>query len=87
MNENAKNILDIQRKINEVIAQVETMKELQETLIDQITELNLLMAQEGKSVYEQLLFKFDRDVASAIADDVLDEMKLKNLVATEQEGK
>lgn len=85
MNANAKNLLDIQRKINEVTAQVETMKELQDTLIDQVTELNLLIAKEGKSVYEQLLFRFDNDVAVAIADDVVEELKLKDLVASKKE--
>lgn len=46
------------------------MQELHNTLIDQVTELNLLLANEGKSIYEQLLLKFDFDTANAIADDI-----------------
>lgn len=78
------NLQRIQSKINEVTESVAVLQELHNTLIDQVTELNLLMANEGKSVYEQLLFRFDRDVAASIADDVVEELKLKDLVATER---
>lgn len=72
-----KNLELIQRKIDKVTESVAILQELHNTLIDQVTELNLLMAQEGKSVYEQLLFNFDKDVAEQIANDILEELNKK----------
>lgn len=65
-----KNLEQIQHKIDKVMESIAIMQELHNTLIDQVTELNLLLANEGKSIYEQLLLKFDFNTACAIADDI-----------------
>ena len=64
------NLEQIQHKIDKLMESIAIMQELHNTLIDQVTELNLLLANEGKSIYEQLLLKFDFDTANAIADDI-----------------
>lgn len=68
------NVSEIQKKIDEVTNSVKVLSELHNTLIDQVTELNLLLASEKKSVYEKLLFQFDEDVAKMLADDILNEL-------------
>lgn len=73
-----KNLEQIQHKIDKLMESIAIMQELHNTLIDQVTELNLLLANEGKSIYEQLLLKFDFDVANAIADDINTNYKEKN---------
>lgn len=73
-----KNLEQIQHKIDKLMESIAIMQELHSTLIDQVTELNLLLANEGKSIYEQLLLKFDFDVANAIADDINTNYKEKN---------
>lgn len=65
-----KKLEQIQHKIDKLMESIAIMQELHNTLIDQVTELNLLLANEGKSIYEQLLLKFDFDTANAIADDI-----------------
>ncbi len=72
------NLEQIQHKIDKLMESIAIMQELHNTLIDQVTELNLLLANEGKSIYEQLLLKFDYNVANAIADDINANYKEKN---------
>lgn len=73
-----KNLEQIQNKIDKLMESIAIMQELHNTLIDQVTELNLLLANEGKSIYEQLLLKFDCNIANAIADDINNGYKEKN---------
>lgn len=61
----------IQQKLDKLIESITIMQELHDTLIDQVTELNLLLADRGKSTYAQLLKNFDYNIANAIADDTL----------------
>lgn len=73
-----KNLEQIQHKIDKLMESIAIMQELHNTLIDQVTELNLLLANEGKSIYEQLLLKFDCGIANTIADDINTNYKEKN---------
>ena len=60
--------------INLHIQQLDEIADLLDTIQWQLVELKTMFM--GKATgYEQLLLKFDEDIAKDIADDVLDQLK------------
>ena len=73
---------ELTQKYEAIMKSLDELKELNDTLIDQVTELNLLIAGQRKnnqSVYATLLKHFDEAVGSAVLEDV----RLKDLIKKE----
>lgn len=68
-------LAELKKHFDEVLDSIKTLQELNETLIDQISELNLLVAnvrKNNQSIYLRMLDKFDAKI--------LEDLKLKDLV-------
>ncbi len=64
---------ELTQKYEAIMKSLDELKDLNETLIDQVTELNLLIASQRKSnqsVYATLLKQFDEAISNAVLEDV-----------------
>lgn len=64
---------ELTQKYEAIMKSLDELKDLNETLIDQVTELNLLIANQRKSnqsVYATLLKQFDEAISNAVLEDV-----------------
>lgn len=72
---NEKLLAELKKLFDETMKSINTLQDLNDTLIDQISELNLLVAnvrKNNQSIYLRMLDKFD--------EKILEDMKLKDLV-------
>lgn len=67
---------ELTEKFNAVMKSIDELKELNDTLIDQVTELNLLITENKKSSYLKLLADFDMAL--------LKEIPLREFIASEE---